>query len=211
MSVVSAVTHLPWWILLGCVAALPALEASTLIGVVVPGEAAVVAGGVAAHAGLVPLWAVIVAALAGALVGDQCGYLLGRRYGPGLLRRLPRRLRDSGAVDRALDLVRRRGALAVVLARWVATLRALVPGAAGMSGISRLRFTLANVAGGTVWASAVAVAADVAGASYSTVEHRLGAVGVLLLLVVVAAVVWYVVRGRHASPPQEVTRRGDAP
>lgn len=197
MSFVAALTGLPWWLVLGCVAALPALEASALLGVVVPGETAVVAGGVAAHAGIVPLWAVIVAAVAGAVVGDQVGYSIGRRFGPGLVRRLPRRLGDSAALERALDLVRRRGALAVALGRWVATLRALVPGAAGMSGVSRTRFTLANLAGGAVWASTVAVAADLAGESYATLEHRLGAAGLALLVVVLLLVAWCVAGGRR--------------
>jgi membrane-associated protein len=198
MSVVAALTGLPWWLVLGAVAALPALEASTLIGVVVPGETAVLAGGVAAHAGLVPLWSVIVAAIGGAVLGDQVGYSLGRRYGAGLLRHLPRRVRDSAGLERALDLVRRHGALAVVLGRWAASLRALVPGAAGMSGISRRRFTIANLAGATVWASAVAVAADLAGAAYPTLEHRLGEVGLVLLVVAVLLLARYVARGRRS-------------
>jgi membrane-associated protein len=198
MSVVAALTGLPWWLVLGTVAALPALEASTLLGVVIPGETAVLAGGVAAHAGLVPLWAVIVAAIAGAVLGDQVGYSLGRRYGPGLVRRLPRRARDSAGLARALDLVRRRGALAVALGRWAATLRALVPGAAGMSGISRRRFTIANLAGATVWAAAVAVAADLAGASYPTLEHRLGVVGLAVFALALLLLGWYVARGRRS-------------
>ncbi|MDQ4052341.1 MAG: DedA family protein [Actinomycetota bacterium] len=199
MNVVAALNGLPWWLVLGTVAALPALEASTLIGVVFPGETAVLAGGVAAHAGLVPLWSVIVAAIGGAVLGDQVGYSLGRRYGPGLLRRLPRRARDSAGLERALDLVRRHGALAVALGRWAATLRALVPGAAGMSGISRRRFTIANVAGATVWASAVAVAADLAGAAYPTLERRLGEVGLVVLVVAVLLLARYVARGRRSQ------------
>ena len=210
MSVVAALTGLPWWLVLGCVAGLPALEASALVGVVVPGETAVVAGGVAAHAGIVPLWAVVVAAVGGAVIGDQVGYSIGRRYGPGLVRRLPRRLGESRALERALDLVNRRGVLAVALGRWVASLRALVPGAAGMSGVSRTRFTLANLAGGAVWASAVAVAADLAGASYPTLERRLGAVGLALLVVVLVALAWYVVRGRRWRHDAGVTPDGHA-
>lgn len=207
MSVVAALTGLPWWLVLGTVAVLPALEASTLIGVVVPGEIAVLAGGVAAHAGLVPLWSVIVVAISGAVVGDQVGYLLGRRFGPGLLRHLPRRARDSAGLERALDLVRRRGALAVALGRWAATLRALVPSAAGMSGIGRRRFTVANLAGATVWASAVAVAADLAGASYPALEHRLGVVGLAVFALALLLLAWYVARGRRSRHATGVDQR----
>lgn len=138
---------------------LPALESSTFIGVVVPGEIAVLIGGVAAHGGALPLWAVILAAVAGAVTGDQVGYLLGRHFGPRLLERLPARLRRSGNLDRARDLLRRRGAPAVAAARWAAVLRAFVPGLAGMSGMARARFTVANVVGGALWATTIAVPA----------------------------------------------------
>ena len=72
--------------------ALPALEASTLLGIVVPGELALVLGGVLAHQGRVPLWAAVAAGAAGAAVGDSLGYAVGRRVGERLLARIPRRL-----------------------------------------------------------------------------------------------------------------------
>lgn len=193
--------------MLALVFALPALEASVFVGLVIPGEVAVLVGGVVAHGGSLPLWAVIAAAVAGAALGDQVGFLIGRRYGSRLVDRLPGRVRRSGEVDRALRLVRRRGAVAVVLGRWVAALRALVPGVAGMSGMPRGRFTAANVAGGALWAGVVAVAGYAAGASYRVLERRLGIGGeVILGLVVVAVAVW-VVRSRRPGR----TRPGSAP
>jgi membrane-associated protein len=54
--------------------ALPALEASTLLGIVVPGELALVLGGVLAHQGRVPPRAAVAAGAAGAAVGDSLGY-----------------------------------------------------------------------------------------------------------------------------------------
>ena len=185
--------------MLALVFALPALEASSLIGLVFPGEIAVLVGGVVAHGGSLPLWAVIVAGISGAAIGDQIGYLVGRRYGPDLVRRLPDRVRRSGELDRAMGLVRRRGAVAVLIGRWAAALRALVPGVAGMSGIGRLRFTAANVAGGALWATAVAVAGYLAGASYKALEHRLGVGGEILAAVIVVGVIVYVVVGRRRA------------
>jgi membrane-associated protein len=193
---------LPPWVVVAIVLLLPALEASALVGLVVPGEIAVLFGGVVAHAGSLPLWAVIAAAVCGAVIGDQIGYAVGRRYGRRLLNRLPRRLRRSGDVERALDLVRRRGALAVLLGRWAAALRALVPGIAGMSGLSRRRFTAANVIGGTLWASTVSVLGYGAGASYRVLEHRLGVAGGVVLVVVVVAVTVWMVRGRSKASPR---------
>jgi len=201
-TVFATLVALPPWLVLTVVLLLPALEASALVGLVVPGEIAVLVGGVVAHAGSLPLWAVIVAAVCGAVLGDQIGYTVGRRYGRRVLDRLPRRLRRSGDVERALDLVRRRGALAVLLGRWAAALRALVPGIAGMSGLRRGRFTVANVIGGTLWAGTVSVLGYVAGASYGVLEHRLGMAGGVVLAVVVVAVTVWMVRARSVASPR---------
>lgn len=88
---------------------LPALEASTPLGIVVPGELAVILGGVLAQLGRLPLWAVVVAGAAEAVVGDSAGYAVGRRLGDGLLARLPRAFVLPGRVERAKSLVRRLG------------------------------------------------------------------------------------------------------
>jgi membrane-associated protein len=199
-SIVDALVGLPPWLLLMLVFALPAAEAALFLGLVIPGETAVLIGGVAAHAGTLPLSAVIVAAIAGAAVGDQIGYLVGRRYGSALLLRIPAWMTRSGDVDRAMDLLVRRGAVAVVLGRWVAALRALVPGLAGVSGIPQLRFTVANVAGGALWATTVAVAGYLAGASYHRLEQRFGIAGEVLAVVVVLLIVVWVVRNRRHRP-----------
>lgn len=205
-AIVDALAALPPWLVLLLVFLLPAVEAALFVGLVVPGETAVLIGGVVAHAGGLPLWAVIVAAVAGAAVGDQVGYHVGRRYGQALLDRLPERMRKSGDVERALALIRRRGAMAVVLGRWAAALRALVPGLAGMSGMPRGRFTAANLAGGSLWAATVAVAGYLAGASYRILERRLGLGSEILLALVVVAIVVVVVRARrrHRRTPGPV-------
>lgn len=198
-SVIDALIALPPWLILLLVFLLPAVEASLFAGLVIPGETAVLIGGVVAHAGRLPLPAVIAAAVAGAALGDQVGYLVGRRYGQALLQRLPKRVQDSGDIARAMDLIRRRGAVAVVLGRWVTALRALVPGLAGMSAMPQLRFTVANVTGGSLWAATVAAVGYLAGASYQEVERRLGLGGEAVLAVVLVAVAVLAVRRRRRS------------
>ncbi|MEV0809230.1 DedA family protein [Micromonospora sp. NPDC050200] len=208
--VLGVLVALPPALVLALVFLLPALEASTFLGLFVPGEIAVLVGGVLAHEGRLPLWAVVVAALAGAALGDQVGYLVGRRYGDRLLARTPRRLARSGELRRALDLVRRRGAAAVVVGRWAAALRALVPGLAGLSGIPWRTFTLANITGGALWALAVAVLGYLAGASYRVVERRLGLGGEALLAVLVLVLLARVWRSRVVARREAATRHGEA-
>src|SRR5260370_38732574 len=88
-SVTDRILSLPGWLVLALVFAFPALEASAFVGFVFPGEIAVIMGGVAASRGTGPLWAVIPAAVFGAIIGDSAGYPIGRRRGPPLLPRTP--------------------------------------------------------------------------------------------------------------------------
>lgn len=203
----SVLTALPVWLVVALVALLPALEASTLVGLAVPGETVVVAGGVVAHTGAVPLWLVIASAWVGAVVGDQIGFRVGRRYGWRLLARLPDRVAKSASMERAIGLVRRRGATAVLVGRWAAALRALVPGVAGLSGVTPLRFSLANIAGAALWAGAVATAGYLAGASYGVLVHRLGIAGDVVLATVALSIAIGVLWHRSASR-RTLTRTG---
>ena len=166
--------------------ALPALEASTLLGLVVPGELALVLGGVLAHQGRVPIWAVVVAGAAGAVVGDSVGYTVGRRVGERLLAHLPRRLVEPRQLERATTLVRRLGGRAVFVGRFTAALRALVPGLAGIAGMPYRTFVVYNVAGGVLWATGSVLLGFAAGRAYRTAERVAGQAGLVLLGAIVA-------------------------
>jgi membrane-associated protein len=180
-SLITFLLSLPPAAILVAALLLPAVEASALVGLVVPGETAVFVGGLTAHGGGLPLWAVVAAAAAGATLGDQVGFRLGRRLGPRLLDRLPRRLHSSGRVDRVTRLVSEHGAWAVLAGRWTAVLRALVPGLAGLSGMAQRRFTVFNVLGGVSWAAAVAALGYGAGAAYPQVLQSVHHAGALLV------------------------------
>jgi membrane protein DedA with SNARE-associated domain/membrane-associated phospholipid phosphatase len=193
-SVIDRILALPGWLVLMLVFAFPALEASAFVGFVFPGEIAVILGGVAASRGTVPLWAVIAAAVSGAIIGDSVGYLVGRRWGTHLLHgtvgRLPViRTHLDKHLDSARAYVQRRKGSAVFFGRFTAALRVLVPGLAGLSEVHYPAFLVYNVAGGTLWGAGFAVLGYVAGASYHRVEHIAGQAGLVLLGVIVAGLI----------------------
>ena len=192
-QLVAMLLALPPALVLVAALLLPAVEASALVGLVVPGETAVFVAGVVAHGGRLPLAAVIAAAAVGAVLGDQVGYRIGRRWGPGLIGRLPARMRARG--ERVTGFVARRGRWAVFLGRWTALLRALVPGVAGASGMGQRDFTVFNVVGGVTWAAVIATLGYGAGAAYASVLDRVNHVSEIALAAVVVAVVgWVLVR-----------------
>ncbi len=170
----------------------PALEASTMLGVIFPGEIAILVAGAAAQVGTLSLWSVIPTSVAGAVIGDAVGFGIGRRYGERPLMRLPDRLVKPDAVRATNDLLRRRGPIVVLIGRMTALLRALVPGLAGMSGLSWWRFLPYNLLGGVLWATTVAILGYLAGASLVVVQDQLGVVSNVVLgaLAVAGLAMW---------------------
>ncbi|MFD1507085.1 DedA family protein [Georgenia yuyongxinii] len=133
---------------------------------------AVLLGGVLAHLGKVPLVVVMAAAVLGAVVGDNIGYAVGARLEPKLDARAPDRARRHLAAAEAV--VQRWGAPAVLIGRWAALLRAVVPCVAGASGLPYRRFVVFNVLGGALWGVAVAGIGYLAALRPGRAEPRTG-------------------------------------
>lgn len=201
-GVIEQILSIPPWAALVVVFALPALEASAFIGVLVPGEIAVLLGGVLAGQGRISLAAVLVAAVLGAVLGDQVGYVVGARYGERVLGRIPDRFLDAARLEKGQAFVRRLGVKAVIAGRWTASLRALVPGLCGMARMPYRRFAAANAVGGSLWAVTIVLAGYAAGDSWRRVQGALGTAGVVAAgTVVVLAVVVLVVRHLRGHKP----------
>ena len=131
-GLIEHILSLSGWLALLIVFAVPALESSAFLGFVFPGETALILGGVLASYGRVSLWAVLVAGISGAIVGDSVGYLVGREYGRRLLESRPlRRVVKPGRIDRGQEYLARRGGRAVFFGRFTAALRRPGPGPGG--------------------------------------------------------------------------------
>ncbi|MFR9799798.1 DedA family protein [Streptomyces sp. MS06] len=186
-AVVQWLTRLPGPTVYAVVAALVFAEDALFFGFVLPGETAVVVGGVLARQGTVDPWWLAAVVVLAAIAGDSVGYEVGRRFGPPLLRARPLR-RHAERVEGARDLIRRRGPVAVFLGRFVAFLRALVPALAGVSHLRYGRFLLFNALGGLVWGVGYVFLGYAAGAAYQRVESLVGrGIAVLLAVLVVGA------------------------
>ena len=202
------ILRIPPAVALLLVFALPALEASAFVGFLVPAEPGVVLGGVLANQHKLPLWAVFIAAIAGAVVGDSIGYEVGRRFGRRVLAHVPHRVLKPEHLDRAEQTVRRLGGRAVFLGRFTTTLRILVPGFAGMSRVPYGSFLVWNAAGGAIWASFFVLVGYLAGSQWRTVTHNATLAGLAVVGVIVlagAAHLWC--RHRQNSPSDPASAR----
>jgi membrane-associated protein len=199
-SLASGVTGLTGWVAYLVIAALVFGETAVFLGFVLPGEIAAVLGGVLASRGHLSLPLVVVIVVAAAISGPFIGYEVGKRMGDRLFRARPLR-RVQGGVDRTKVVLARRGGVAVLLGRFVAIVRALMPAAAGAAKVRYRTFTLYNVLGGLIWGVGYVLLGYLAGSAYAVIEREVGtglaiAIGVL---VVAAIAVWLYRRHRSAA------------
>ena len=169
-------------------------------GLPVPGETALLAGAAMANFGRLSLPWVIVTAVGGAVLGDNLGFFIGRRYGRGLVERFGSRLGLTRArleqFDRFFD---RHGGRTVFIARFITGLRVFGAVLAGASGLRWPSFILYNAAGAIAWSTAIAIAGYSLAYSWETLERWIGRSGLVGLAVVAAIVVVSVVRARRKN------------
>lgn len=153
-------------------------------GVPVPGETALIAAGALASQGQLALPLVILLAATAAIVGDNLGYLLGRRGGRWLLER-PGRFAASRR--RVLELgepfFARHGSKAVFFGRWILGLRVWASWLAGITHMRWPSFLMWNALGGISWAVTIGVLAYIAGNGIEALVRDFGFVALALLAV----------------------------
>ncbi len=195
----SGLTHLSGWLAYGVVGLLVFGETAFFLGFVLPGETAVVLGGVLASRGHIQLWLLILVVVVTAVTGPLVGYEIGRRMGDRIFAgRLMARI--PGGVDRARTVLRERGGLGVLVGRFVAILRALMPAAAGAAQVPYRTFVAYNLIGGVIWGAGYSLLGYLAGSAYTVIERRVGAgLAIAVAALVVAALVGL---GRAPAPPR---------
>jgi membrane-associated protein len=199
-------------LLVACVVfALVFAEDALFVGFVIPGETAAVVGGVIAGKGGIPLGVMIAVVVSAAILGDTVGYEIGKHLGPRLMKmRLLERKRPQ--LEKAREYLRRRGGPAVLLGRFTAFFRAVMPALAGLSGMPYRRFALWNITGGTLWGTLFVTLGYAAGNLYEEVARTAGSAAAVVAVSVAVAVlvIWRIRRHRSAAtePPAGLRKPG---
>lgn len=134
----------------------------------------------------VTLWAIILVAGVAAILGDQVGFFLGRRYGRRLFKDDARILRTD-RLAAAEAFFARRGPMALVLGRFIPIVRTYVPVAAGTAGMSYRSFVGWNVAGALGWVLSMVAVGALLG-NIPGIAHSIDGIMLLIIGVSVAPV-----------------------
>jgi membrane protein DedA with SNARE-associated domain len=166
------------------------------MGVPVPGETAVVAA--ALYAGKTQelnIWVLITFASAGAILGDNVGYWIGREIGFRVLLRYGSYIGlTKSRIKLGQYLFQRHGGKIVFFGRFIALLRSLAALMAGLNQMSWPRFVVFNAAGGILWAVCYGLAAFYFGKSIERFTRPVGLALLLLGIVLFLVLLWFIRR-----------------
>lgn len=170
------------------------------LGAPLPGETLLIFASVMASRGELSLPALIVSAWAGSVLGDNCGYLIGRTLGKRTLARYGAKVGlTAERLGKVEAVFARYGPVTVAFARFVNVLRQLNGIVAGSLGMHWWTFLLFNAIGAAIWVSAWTLGSYYFGAHAADFLHRFGLAGGILAaaaLAVAVAVVWFIKRRR---------------
>ena len=179
----------PWTYVL--VGGLAFLETGAFVGLVAPGETAIVLGGVVAAQGQIDLVVVLLIAWAGAALGDLASFALGQRLGRRfLITHGPRVGVTPPRLERVERFYDRHGTKAILIGRFVGLVRAVSPFLAGASGLQLRAFLPWSLLGTAAWASAFTLAGYAFHESFSQAAGALthGALALAVLAAIALAV-----------------------
>lgn len=121
-----------------------------------PGESLLFTGGLLAAKGLAPdIWVLAPAVAVVAVLGDQCGYFIGRRLGPALFKKEDSRFFKKHYVTESHAFFEKYGPWAIILARFAPFVRTFVPVVAGVSYMRYPVYLAFDIVGGIAWGAGV--------------------------------------------------------
>ena len=183
-------------------AAIVFAESGLLVGFFLPGDSLLFfAGFLSSDAGgnLLPAlpWVALTAAVA-AILGDQVGYMIGRKFGPKVFDRPKSRFFDPAYVVKAEAFFAKHGSKTIVLARFVPIVRTFVPTVAGASNMHYRTFVTYNVIGGVLWGVGITTLGYFMG-EIEVVKNNIEIAAIVIVAVSVLPVAFELLKHRKAA------------
>ncbi len=186
-----------WWgyaLLFGIVFS----ETGLLVGFFLPGDSLLFTVGVVAGAGQLDLLTIIAALITAALLGNSCGYFLGRHIGVRLFANPNSRIFRREYLIRTQEFYARHGGKTIIYAQFVPIIRTFAAFVAGVAGMGLPRFLSFNVFGSVGWVVSMTVLGYKFG-SFPLVRAHFEKVIILIIFVSLAPVLIHFVKAHRGK------------
>ncbi|MBI2819084.1 MAG: VTT domain-containing protein [Acidobacteria bacterium] len=182
------------------------VETGLFVGFFLPGDSLLVTAGIFAAAGFLDItWLLILASIC-AVVGDQVGYLIGRKAGQALYSRPDSRFFKRKHLERAHAFYEKYGAKTIVIARFVPIVRTFAPAVAGAAEMNYRRFVTYNVVGGISWIFSMSLLGYSLGAAIPNIDRYIHwVIAVVIFLSILPGIV-EILRARRSAARSEAVQ-----
>ncbi|WP_267241594.1 DedA family protein [Streptomyces sp. PR69] len=186
-------------------------ESGLLIGFFLPGDSLLFTTGLLTTTGVLdtPLWQTCTLIAIAAILGDQAGYLFGRKVGPAIFNRPDSRFFKQENVQKAHEFFEKHGPKSLVLCRFVPIVRTFTPIIAGVSRMNYRSFLTYNIVGGILWGVGVTLLGAALG-QITFVREHIEAILVGIVLLSVVPIVIEVLRARAGTQQTPADRMQDS-
>jgi membrane-associated protein len=143
-----------------------------------------------------------------AILGDQVGYVFGRRVGPAIFRRPDSRLFKQAHVEKASKYFEEHGPKTILLARFVPIVRTFAPIVAGVGRMEYRTFVTYNVMGGLLWGVGITTLGFLLGEAVDIDKYLLPVIAVIVLISVIPVLLEIRKAKREGAEPAAVPEAG---
>lgn len=173
-------------------------ETGLLIGFFLPGDTLLVAAGVLASQGALPIeWTIITIATA-AIVGDNVGYIIGQYSGKKLFRKQDGILFKQEYVTRSQAFYEKHGGKTIILARFIPIVRTFAPMIAGIAKMDRRKFFFYNVIGAIIWSTSLVLLGYWVGSRIPRIGDYLEYAILAVIALSLLPALWHIVSNRRS-------------
>jgi membrane-associated protein len=180
-------------------------ETGLLVGFVLPGDSLLFTIGVVAGAGELNLVVIMLLLIGASMLGDWCGYLLGRRAGPAIFNRPDSRFFKQEYLQRTKAFYEKHGGKTIIYAKFVPIIRTFAPFVAGVANMPFLRFLSFDIFGGVGWVFSMTILGYLLG-EVAIVRRNFEKFVLLIIFVSLLPLIIQALRARSAAIPS--TPRG---
>jgi len=167
-------------------------ESGLLFGVILPGDSLLFTAGFLASQHYLSIVPLMVVSFVCAVLGDNVGYWLGRRFGRSVFSRKDSLLLDPSHIARAEAFYATHGPMTIVLARFMPVIRTIAPVLAGVGTMHWPTFMRYNLLGGLVWGAGLPLAGYFLGSAIPGVDRYIVPIVLLIVIVSVAPGIYHV-------------------
>lgn len=170
------------------------VESGLLVGFFLPGDTLLIAAGVLAAQGALPIQLTIITIMVAAIVGDNVGYTIGQYSGKRLFRKKDGILFRHEYVEQAQKFYDKHGGKAIIIARFVPIVRTFAPVVAGIGKMPRGKFFFFNVVGAVIWSTSVTLLGYWVGSKIPHIGEYLEYALFAVIFLSLTPAVWHITR-----------------